>query len=871
MSMETLQQWLLANQTFITRVNEMLIESVAGQFPNLERFTDYYNQKPDWPYLLFCASLLCQSQRPAAEEAALRIAQSAILNKDCTKPEKAAAALLLDELSNRRAIELAQGKGLLEREISGKLGVAASIDWTRRTLEHSILFRDGRTLYANRFQRELWNELEEVSWVSASAPTSAGKSYIILQWLTQFCQERERCTIVYLVPTRALIQQVDRDLRMLCQQEAIEDLHVETVPFHGSSKASPKRVLVFTQERLHYHLSTGGDTDGIDAIIVDEAHKIGDKHRGVLLQHVIERVADQSPKVQVIFASPLADNPEELLADAPQDAQRRAVANEDVTVNQNLLWLDVDPAQPTTWTMSLCLPGQRVPIGLLHLEKRLSTAKRKLAQLTVACDTGEGGNLVYVNRAYDAEQTAEELCKAIPEAAVEKGELDGLAELSRTVVHGDYALARCAKKGVAFHYGNMPLILRTEIERLFTSGAIRFLVCTSTLVEGVNLPCRNLVVRGPKKGSEHMDSADFWNLAGRAGRWGKDFQGNIICVDARVPDVWGNGAPFARGRYRVQRTTDRVLRDSAELTSFLRADTPRDVAETRPDLEFVSSYLAATSIRFGSLLSAPWAARLPQESLRTIAREIDRIVADLQVPRELVVRHIGVSPIAMGNLLGAMRHYPGPAEDLLVPHPREEDSARQYAKIFELIGHHVSPVFGNGGRALALAILTREWMLGLPMSRLIATRIRRKKPKPDQQEIDTIIRKTLEDVEEVARFQAPKHLSCYSDILSVFLAESGREDLRGSQVDLTLMLEFGVPGGTQLSLMGLGLSRATANLLVTEFAKPVGEAAATRADLTSLDDEQAREWLMTLAVEEGRFPAAITREIVELQQRLLST
>src|SRR5665811_897221 len=75
-----------------------------------------------------------------------------------------------------------------------------------------------------------------------------------------------------------------------------------------------------------------------------------------------------------------------------------------------------------------------------------------------------------------------------------------IRDSARDTVHPQFQLVELVKRGVAFHYGNMPTLLRSEIERLFKDGKIRFLVCTSTLVEGVNLACRTIVCRGPRKG-----------------------------------------------------------------------------------------------------------------------------------------------------------------------------------------------------------------------------------------------------------------------------------------------------------------------------------------------------------------------------------
>ena len=56
--------------------------------------------------------------------------------------------------------------------------------------------------------------------------------------------------------------------------------------------------------------------------------------------------------------------------------------------------------------------------------------------------------------------------------------------------------------------------------------------CTSTLLEGVNLPAKNIFILNNAIGLSKFSDIDFWNLAGRAGRLSKELSGNIICVRA---------------------------------------------------------------------------------------------------------------------------------------------------------------------------------------------------------------------------------------------------------------------------------------------------------------------------------------------------
>ena len=64
----------------------------------------------------------------------------------------------------------------------------------------------------------------------------------------------------------------------------------------------------------------------------------------------------------------------------------------------------------------------------------------------------------------------------------------------------------------------------------------RFVICTSTLAQGVNLPIRYLLVTSVYQGAERIKVRDFHNLIGRAGRAGMHTEGSILFADADVYD-----------------------------------------------------------------------------------------------------------------------------------------------------------------------------------------------------------------------------------------------------------------------------------------------------------------------------------------------
>jgi superfamily II DNA/RNA helicase len=706
---------------------------------------------------------------------------------------------------------------LLPRDLEERLPLPARIEWTRRKLENVVHLADETTISVNRFQRQLWLELEVNDWISFSAPTSAGKSYIVTRWVLDLVRRRHPVTIVYLVPTRALISQVEGDLNALVKESSLQNVAVSSLPLARSVSPSRSNILVLTQERLHI-LSTAVPQLQIDILVVDEAHKVGDGHRGVLLQQVTEQVAAVG-QPKVVFATPMASNPEILVADAPVASRWRAFRSNEVTVNQNLVWVNQRPGDPRSWSVGLCRPDEIISIGTIRLGAVPTGERKKLAYVAHALSGNRAGNVVYVNGAAEAEHIAVLLHGLLggDEGAQADPRLAPLIDLTKRTIHPEFQLARVLSHGVAFHYGNMPLLVRTEIERLFSDGLIRFLVCTSTLIEGVNMSCRNIFVRGPTKGrGRPMNPDDFWNLAGRAGRWGREFQGNVVCIDADRTDVWGeSGPPRSRSLYAISRTADTVVGNPGALLAFIQARSPREEAVRHPELEFTFSYLIAEHLRRGTILELPWARRLDRAAVQSVADSIQAIASNLRTPIEVIRRNPGISPLAMDDLLARFARPGRNPEELLPVDPSSNNAVDVYRKILGRIAGELNAGLGPAGRrSHPLALLITRWMRGLPLARLISDRIRWERDHETGKAVPAIIRAVLNDVEQIARFEAPRSLACYNDLLRVHLQAIGRVDLIGQlRDDLQLLLEFGVSLPTQVSLIGLGLSRTSAVLL----------------------------------------------------------
>ncbi|RYZ72762.1 MAG: DEAD/DEAH box helicase, partial [Proteobacteria bacterium] len=854
MSFSDLASWLMTDG-IREEVDALTKYTVRTELDNLIPETDGDAKTFDWSRLILAGSILARSELRTHQETALRIATGAVTLEN-SQPVKDAGAVLLDKLSNFRAINLANDRKLLETDLEARLGMTGRMEMQRRQMEHSVLVESsGSWLPVNIFQQEFWDSANTYKWLSASAPTASGKTFLVLQWLIDHMRSTPSRVAVYLAPTRALVSEIEGELSLLLGKHGPVD--VSSLPlrekYDSAVTGGAKLILVFTQERLHLLANVLGTEAKIDLLIVDEAHKIGDNQRGVILQDAIERLERRSPALKVVFISPATQNPEELLADAPSHASISSVDSDLPTVLQNIIIAEQAPRNPKLWKLTLRHTIDTLFIGDLPLANSPSSLKKKLAFIAAA--VGErGGTLVYANGAGEAEDIADLISQLVSPVNIVDQELRELAELARKGVHPNYGLAPLVERGVAFHYGNMPSLIRLEIERLFRSGKIRFLVCTSTLIEGVNLSCRTIVVRGPRKGMGNpMEPHDFWNLAGRAGRWGNEFQGNIVCIDPDDRKAWPTGVPL-RSRYPIKRESDAVL-ELGGMTAYLnnRATTPLADIQGVSKYEQVGAYLLATFLRGGSIADASLAKRHSAATIIELDRALAALAAQVEIGSDIADRHPGVSALGLQRLLEALRSYGGDVENLMPAPADSHDSYGRFVTIMRRINQHLYVAFLPETLIPLHAVIVVQWLKGFSLAAMIRRNIEHHRKNGKTFKLPLLIRQTMELVEQTARFRAPKYFSAYMEVLQKHLIEIGREDLIDRGLDIGTQLEFGVSTRTLLSLMEAGLSRMSAVALYEKI---------SRDDLTKTD---CLKWISERKdhLESMDIPTIILREIRE--------
>ena len=112
-----------------------------------------------------------------------------------------------------------------------------------------------------------------------------------------------------------------------------------------------------------------------------------------------------------------------------------------------------------------------------------------------------------------------------------------LTDWIREFISDDWSLLNTLKYDIGIHDGALQKHITTSIINYFNNGAIKYLFCTSTIIEGVNTSAKNIVYFDAKKGSNQVDYFDYSNIKGRAGRMMVHYIGKIYKFQSSTREI----------------------------------------------------------------------------------------------------------------------------------------------------------------------------------------------------------------------------------------------------------------------------------------------------------------------------------------------
>lgn len=439
--------------------------------------------------------------------------------------------------------------------------------------------------------------------VVVSLPTSSGKTLIaqfrMLQALNQF--EDRKGWVAYLAPTRALVNQVTRQLRRDFEplglqiervSPAMEIDGVEADMLKESHDETQFRILVATPEKFDLMLRQGWEeTIGrpLSLVVVDEAHTIQEGERGLRLELLLATINRECREAQFLLLTPFIQNAREVARWLGGQNAEDISIGVDWQPNDRAIGIvsPVDDGAINGRSRNYRLDFQTVHTSrhTIDLDDTFSLGKEDALAATLS-KSREVGTLAAI--------TARKLKVRGPVIAMhsrpdfvwslaEKIKSDRVLNLPDDVrfvqryvaaeLGAEFPLVDLLAHGVGVHHGGLPEEIRMLMEWLFEKGRLDVLAATTTIAQGVNFPVSGVVMAATSYPyGQPMPPEDFWNIAGRAGRVSQGQLG-VVALVAKDDD-------------EVARRRDFISRATGDLNSAL-IKLAKDAADDIADLGMI--------------------------------------------------------------------------------------------------------------------------------------------------------------------------------------------------------------------------------------------------------------------------------------------
>ncbi|MCG3668556.1 DEAD/DEAH box helicase [Aliarcobacter butzleri] len=398
-------------------------------------------------------------------------------------------------------------------------------------------------------------EVNKESTISIVAPTSYGKSEVIVDTF----KNNPNSNICVIVPSKALLEQTKN---RLLNAKIKEKLKIVTYP--EMYKESDENIFaVLTQERLLRLLKRNKDLS-FDIVFIDEAHNIlNNDDRNMLLASTIIILNKRNNYTKLRFLSPfLMDSNNLKLAYTNYQVQEYKVT--EYIKSEKLYLVDFRKGKEK----NLRLYDQ-------FLDQFLELDNYKyLNEIDFITKNSLSKNIIYFNRPIDIENFTNELINILP--AVNFPKIDKVCEELKKHLHREYYLIDAIKHGVIYHHGSIPIYIRLYIEYLFKNESfIKYVITSSTLLEGVNIPAETLFILNNKKGRGNLKPSHLRNLIGRVSRFSEVFSSDTKDLELLEPKIYLVGCKY----YQSNANIENFVRKSMKIDTIIEDDTENTLLE----------------------------------------------------------------------------------------------------------------------------------------------------------------------------------------------------------------------------------------------------------------------------------------------------
>ncbi|CAC9481368.1 Helicase conserved C-terminal domain protein [uncultured Gammaproteobacteria bacterium] len=401
--------------------------------------------------------------------------------------------------------------------------------------------RNEKKIYFSAGQKRLHEFSKKTDNFIIVAPTSYGKSELIIHKIEDNL-DKNVCVIV---PTKSLLAQTRKNLIKNSNIRRSQN-KIITHP-DMLNNILKKFIAVLTQERLLRLLQKHTNLT-FDIVLIDEAHNlIENDSRDILTIQDLKILKKRNTNIKFYYFTPFLISPENL----------KIFPNEELLVDKIHEFIKVEKYFVFDLTSSK---------KFLKIYDQFINDFINIKSMTEIDNSFEfinkyaaNKNIIYLNKPKDIEEFSTSIQNPIEISE----EIQKVQESLKGFLHKDYNLIKTIKNGVVYHHGGMPENVRLYVESSFSKiKEIKYIVTTSTLLQGVNIPAEKIFLLDTKKGRQYLNAAQFKNLSGRICRFSEVFDKNLGGLTLLEPEIYIIKSPFSNRRADIEKFLQKRVKDN---------------------------------------------------------------------------------------------------------------------------------------------------------------------------------------------------------------------------------------------------------------------------------------------------------------------
>lgn len=349
-------------------------------------------------------------------------------------------------------------------------------------------------------QLKILEEIEKNEALIVSAPTSFGKTFCIFEYIIRYKPNN----IVLIVPTLALVDEYRKKIIKRYRDKFQEYKIYSNIDEEKQYDFTKKNIFILTHDRVVQEMSYTL-IEKIDFLVIDEVYKLEkdlNNDRVLVLNMAYYYMAKIAKKY--VLLAPFIKSVEDT---------------------------ELLEKKPTLYTSEYSpVVNEVINCEIINDKDREDQCKRILDNIgkkekTLIYFPTVTGIYNYIKNVISKEKIIEDLDESIK----------FFIDWAKEEIHEEWGIIKALERGYLIHNGQLPIGTRLFQMNLYEkSQSYNRLLCTSTLLEGVNTSAKNIIITRPSRTqnntSDNFSAFDFYNLVGRTGRLYEHFLGRAYYI-----------------------------------------------------------------------------------------------------------------------------------------------------------------------------------------------------------------------------------------------------------------------------------------------------------------------------------------------------